>query len=172
MKQLVRNMIDKYPISKHGTHIAILEYSTGVSIYIPFNYSFEQNEILTALQSIRPSRGQTIDTEKVLKIIPDVFSFRNGGRPAASKALVIVTDDKPRKDLTKVADPLKKSGVRVYVVTVGKKVSPDDFIGIVPGTSLVYPANSTKEVPGLSESIRTDIAKVVREGEYKYYFQL
>jgi uncharacterized protein YegL len=165
MKQLVENMMNKYPISRHGTHIAVLEYSTGVSMYIPLDYSFDQNDLLAALQNLRPSRGKKVNTEKLLKFVSNVFSFRNGGRPAASKALVILTDDKPNKDLTEVAEPLKKSGVRIYVVTVGDKVSPDDFVDVVPEKSTTYPANSTDEVPDLSRQIEIDITKVVKEGK-------
>ena len=165
MKQLVKNMINKYPISEHGTHIAVLEYSTGVSMYIPLDYSFDQSKLLSALQNLRPSRGKKVNTEKLLKAASIMFSFKNGGRPEASKALVILTDDKPTKDLTEVAEPLKESGIRVYVVTIGDKVSPNDFIHIVPGTSTTYPANSTDEVPDLSSPIATDITKVVKEGQ-------
>jgi hypothetical protein len=165
MKQLVENMMNKYPISKHGTHIAVLEYSTGVSTYIPLDYSFDRNELLAALQTLRPSRGKQVNTEKLLKVVSNVFSFKNGGRPAASKALVILTDDKPNKDLTVVSEPLKESGVRVYVVTVGDKVSPDDFIDVIPGKSTTYPANTTDEVPDLSRPMEMDITKIVKEGK-------
>ena len=164
MKQLVANMMKKYPISKHGTHIAVLEYSEGVSTYIPLDYSFDRNELLNALQNLRPSRGNQVNTEKLLRVVPNVFSFKNGGRPAASRVLVLLTDDKPNKDLTMVAEPLKESGVRVYVVTVGDKVSPDDFIDVVPGKSTTYPANVTDEVPDLSRPMEIDITKIVKEG--------
>ena len=165
MKQYVENMISKYPISKHATHIAVLEYSTGVSMYIPLDYSFDRSELLAALQNLRPSQGNQVNTEKLLKIVSNVFSFKNGGRPDASKALVILTDDKPKKDLTMVGEPLKESGVRVYVVTIGDKVSPDDFINIVPDKSTTYPANSTDEVPHLSRPMEIDITKIMKEGK-------
>lgn len=163
MKQLVKNMINKYPISRHGTHIAILEYSASVSTYIPLDYTYDENELLTSLQNLRPSRGKKVNTEKLLKVVSRVFSFKNGGRPAASKALIILTDDKPNKDLAEVSEPVKESGVRVYLITIGKKVSPDDYIDIVPGRSTTYPANSTDEVPRLSGPIEADITKDVQE---------
>ena len=167
MKQLVKNMMDKYPLSEHGTHIGVLEYSAGVSMYMPLDYSFDQKELLNALQNLRPSRGKKVNTEKLLKAASMMFSFKNGGRPAASKALVILTDDKPNKDLTEVAEPLKESGIRVHVVTIGHEVSPDDFVHIVPGTSTTYPANSTDELPDLSRLIETDVTKVVKEGMWQ-----
>ena len=134
-------------------------------MYIPLDYSFDQSKLLSALQNLRPSRGKKVNTEKLLKAASIMFSFKNGGRPEASKALVILTDDKPNKDLIVVAEPLKESGIRVYVVTIGDKVFPNDFIHIVPGTSTTYPANSTDEVPDLSTPIATDITKVVKEGQ-------
>ena len=167
MKQLVQNMIKKYPVSKHGTHIAILEYSTGVSVHVPLDFSFEQSEQLDALQNLRPSRGSEANVEKLLKVVSTVFSFKNGGRPSALKMLLLLTDEKPNKELTEVAKPLKQSGVRVYVVTVGDNVSPDDYVDVIPGKSTTYPANSTDEIPSLSEQIETDIIKVAKRGKLK-----
>lgn len=166
MKQLAENIIKKYPISEHGTHIAVLEYSSGVSMFIPLTYSFDQSRLLATLQSLKPSRGMNVNTEKLLEIVSTVFSFKNGGRPDSSKALVILTDDKPRKDLTEVSESLKKSGVRVYVVTIGDKVSPDDFGNVIPDNSTTYPVDSTDELPGLSKPVVSDITKVVKKGKF------
>ena len=168
LKEFVKNTTDKYPVSLHGTHIGVIEYSSAVPNFIPLNATYDLDEFIITLQGLQPSRGKRVDTEKLLKVASVVFGVKHGGRPEASKVLVILTDDKPtaRSPLAEITETLRETGVRVYVVAIGEKVNPDDYTGLVSDKSTIYPTNTTDEVPGLVTPMNVDITKAVTKREF------
>ena len=103
--------------------------------------------------------------EALRKSADEVFDVKSGGRPGASKVLIIVTDGKStgKEPPKRAVKPVKEKGVRVYVVNIGKDTDQDELKDIVPTDENIYPVKNPDEVPDVAsklvENIRKDIKK-------------
>ena len=94
LKAYVKETIKKLSLSEHETHVGLMEYSDTISVKFKLNDAFDRNSINTLVDNVSPSRGTKAVTDKVLANAANVmFSVNQGGRPGASKVLIILTDE-------------------------------------------------------------------------------
>ena len=167
LKEFVKNMSERYPMSMAATHIGVIEHST-ISSFIPLDRTYDRGEFLLALKNVQRSKDEKANTKELLKAVSNMFSFKHGGRPGAAKALVILTDDKPSKvtELEKATEPLNEVGVLISVVAIGENLRPVDFTDLVPDTSTIYPTNTTDELPGLVTTVQRHITITVQKRKF------
>jgi collagen type VI alpha len=165
-KDFVKVMLDNYTVSESETHVGIIEFSDKANVILQLNKLFEPTSIKDQVQRIIPSGGkETITDEALRKSADEVFDVKSGGRPGASKVLIIVTDGKStgKEPPKRAVKPVKEKGVRVYVVNIGKDTDQDELKDIVPTDENIYPVKNPDEVPDVAsklvENIREDIKK-------------
>ena len=125
LKEFVLKSLHSYDISRENTHVGVIEYSDQVSVKIPLHQFSTAQQLKEAVQNIQPSKGRGVLTDQVLdKAAKEVFSPSSGGRPGASKALVILTDDPSfgSRPVSEAVKPLQAMGVFVTVVAIGNRV--------------------------------------------------
>lgn len=149
-------MIDHYTISEKETHVGVMEYSNKPVIEIKLNEFYKSWNLKEALDRIKSSKGKGVATDEVLrKAANEVFSSENGGRPGASKALVILTDDKStgKEPLKEAVIPLNDKGVRIYVVNIGPNTDEKEITDVVPSNKTVFNTITTTDVPPLAPEL-------------------
>ena len=166
IKDFVKAVVDNYTVSETETHVGIIEFSDKANVILQLNKLFEPTSIKDQVQRIIPSGGkETITDEALRKSANEVFDVKSGGRPGASKVLIIVTDGKStgKEPPKRAVKPVKEKGVRVYVVNIGKDTDQDELKDIVPTDENIYPVKNPDEVPDVAsklvENIRKDIKK-------------
>ena len=166
IKYFVKAVVDNYTVSETETHVGIIEFSDKANVILQLNKLFEPTSIKDQVQRIIPSGGkETITDEALRKSADEVFDVNSGGRPGASKVLIIVTDGKStgKEPPKRAVKPVKEKGVRVYVVNIGKDTDQDELKDIVPTDENIYPVKNPDEVPDVAsklvENIRKDIKK-------------
>ena len=89
LRDFIEDMVDGFDISEEGTHIAVVEYSTTVSIPLEFNaYTGAQRNAANMKRAIRKiphSRGYTYINKALEKANTDVFSAKGGMRPNVTR---------------------------------------------------------------------------------------
>ena len=169
IKDLVKAMIDNYTISEAETHVGIIEFSDKANVILPLNKLFKPTSIKDHVQRIIPSGGKgTVTDEALRKSADEVFDVTSGGRPGATKVLIIVTDGKstgkePPKQAVK---PVKENGVRIYVVNIGEDTDKDELEDIVPTDENIYPVKNPDEVPDVATKLVEDIKKDIKKREF------
>ena len=166
IKYLVNATIDNYTISEPETHVGIIEFSDKANVILPLNKLFEPTSIKDQVQRIIPSGGkETVTDEALRKSADELFDVKSGGRPGASKVLIIVTDGKStgKEPPKRAVKPLKEKGVRVYVVNIGEDTDKDELKDIVPTDENIYPVKNTDEVPGIAPKLVEDIDKDIKK---------
>ncbi len=166
IKYFVKAVVDNYTVSESETHVGIIEFSDKANVILQLNKLFEPTSIKDQVQRIIPSGGkETMTDEALRKSADEVFDVNSGGRPGASKVLIIVTDGKStgKEPPKRAVKPVKEKGVRVYVVNIGKDTDQDELKDIVPTDENIYPVKNPDEVPDVAsklvENIRKDIKK-------------
>jgi collagen type VI alpha len=166
IKYLVNATIDNYTISEPETHVGIIEFSDKANVILPLNKLFEPTSIKDQVQRIIPSGGkETVTDEALRKSADELFDVKSGGRPGASKVLIIVTDGKStgKEPPKRAVKPLKEKGVRVYVVNIGEDTDKDELKDIVPTDKNIYPVKNPDEVPGVAPKLVEDIGKDIKK---------
>ena len=169
IKDLVKAMIDNYTISEAETHVGIIEFSDKANVILPLNKLFEPNSIKHHVQRIIPSGGkETVTDEALRKSADDVFDVTSGGRPGATKVLIIVTDGKStgKEPPKRAVKPVKEKGVRVYVVNIGEDTDKDELEDIVPTDKNIYPVKNPDEVPDVASKLVEDIDEDIKKRKH------
>ena len=169
IKKLVSNTLDRYTISPDKTQVAMIEYSDKPTIMFYLNDYKDRNTLQDAIDNIQPSRGKYTATDDALKLAADqVFSPERGSRPGVPKVLILVTDDKSTgsKSLREAAEPLRKKGVPIHVVTIGSKYDDVEIKDLVPTPGHVVSVNKPEEVGNLAPKITDTIDKNIEKSTY------
>ena len=96
--------------------------------------------------------GFTTRIDKALRRTQEeMFTIANGGRPGAGKLLILLTDGSQTKDAgaedpAVVAEELRREGIRLLVVGIGKGVNPTELERIAGDKSKVFTASSFDEL--------------------------
>ena len=166
IKNLVVTMLDNYNISEGGTHVGVIEFSNQANVVFPLNQLFDSTLIKDQVQRIVSSGGKETVTDEVLrKSANEVFDIKSGGRPGASKVLIIITDGKSTGDEPpkRAVKPVKEKGVRVYVVNIGEDTDKDELEDIVPTEKNIYPAKTTTQLPSIAPKLVENIDKDIKK---------
>ena len=177
IKDLVKTMLDNYTISESETHVGVIEFSNDANVIFQLDKLFELASIKDQVQRIIPSGGKETVTDEVLRKSTDqVFDAKSGGRPGASKVLIIITDGKSsgEEPPKRAVKPVKEKGVRVYVVNIGEDTDKDELEDIVPTEKNIYPVKNPDEVPRVAPKLVEDIDKDIKKRKFgvHYFSQL
>ena len=173
IKDLVKAMIDNYTISETETHVGVIEFSDKANVILQLNKLFEPTSIKDEVQRIIPSGGkETVTDEALRKSADELFDVKSGGRPGASKVLIIVTDGKStgKEPPKRAVKPLKEKGVRVYVVNIGEDTDKDELKDIVPTDENIYPVKNPDEVPDVATKLVDDIKKDIKKRRFWFHW--
>jgi hypothetical protein len=168
LKDTIKKILDSYTISRSATHVGVIEFSDDSNEKIRLTDSYDKNIIYSKIDGIEQSRGILRVTDEALKMAANrMFSVESGGRPGASRALVLLTAGKStgQQPLPEAVTPLENRGVRVYVVSVGDKVDKKEI------DSIVSPDQVFRTTPDNPQEVTLKIVKRINKDiqDRKYY---
>ena len=169
IKELAKNVLKRFIISKPATHIGLIEFSNEVTRVLPLNELYDVNDIKGVIDNINPSGGDGTATDQMLKEAAyEMFAVPAGGRADAGKVLVFITDSKSTgKDPLKVAvKPVHEKGILVYVVDIGDKTDPKELRDLTPSEKEVKKVKNPEDAPKVSDEIVDDIQRAIKESKY------
>lgn len=162
-KMLIKNIIDYYDISEPGTHVSILEYSEKPVVLFRLDKTYEVEELKVLVDKMKPSgKPGTATGDAIEKAGKELFGVKNGGRPSASKVLVIITDSsstsgRPPREAIK---PLKQAGVITYVINIAGKPSHEEAREITEPGNVITPEDKDS-IPDEATTIVKKINKKI-----------
>jgi hypothetical protein len=172
LKEAVLNMLDRYTISDKETHVGLIEFSSSVKVVSRLNKDNSVSRIKDILTSLQPSRRSARVTDDALQVASDkVFDVTAGGRPGASKVLIILTRGKSSGDTSpaEAVKPLKDMSVNVFVVNIGPKVDPEEAKDIATSEKHVVPVDDPDQTPEAMGRVVDKLTKDLNKGEVCVY---
>ena len=176
VKSFVLNVIAGFDVSKNGTHIGIISYSSDAKTIISFdqfddpNFDYEKlND--TIRDGLASPEGGTTRIDLALKTADEeLFSDITKYRSFVPKILLILTDGQQTKegvmnrvDLAVATRKLSRKGVEVFVLGVGDNVNIPEMLVIAGDKDEnVYLADNFDELETVVEGLVNSFCKVCK----------
>ena len=133
MKTFVASLAEKFQISPSGSRAAVVLYSTDATVSFTFGTYTSPETFRKAVMDLKHERGSTrID----LALREAYYSlFKEKTRFLAQKLIFVLTDgeqtkSRPYTRLDRASSRLKREGVRIIAIGIGKKVNMGELIQI------------------------------------------
>ena len=146
-KDFVRRVVGQFGISRTGTHVAVIVYSTRARVVIPFPRYNSYRRFYFAVGRLPYYRGVTRIDLALKAAAEDVFLPEGGSRSNVPKILVVMTDGFQTRTadsvpLDKAVLPLKAKGVQVYALAIGRYTKQYELRLIVERKANIFRANT------------------------------
>ena len=147
VKNFVVELASKFDISPGGSRAAVVVYSTRATTRIRFTDHSTYGSFANAVQRLRHERGYTRIDLALEKAYLDVFGSRGKSRFLVPKIAFVLTDGEQTRNgnelsLEVVSDGLKKKGVRIISIGIGKRVDKSQLTVIASSEKDVVIAES------------------------------
>lgn len=147
VKNFVVELASKFDISPGGSRAAVVVYSTRATTRIRFTDHSTYGSFANAVQRLRHERGYTRIDLALQKANLDVFGPRGKSRFLVPKIAFVLTDGEQTRagnelSLEVVSDRLKKKGVRIISIGIGKRVDKSQLTVIASSEKDVVIAES------------------------------
>uniref|UniRef100_A0A8C1IPS5 Integrin subunit alpha 2 n=1 Tax=Cyprinus carpio TaxID=7962 RepID=A0A8C1IPS5_CYPCA len=93
VRNFLIKLLENLDIGPDKTRVSIIQYSEDLSFLYPFSSDKNKDKVLSAASGIEQKTGEETNTFEALDYVRQTaFLPENGGRPGATKVLVVVTD--------------------------------------------------------------------------------
>uniref|UniRef100_H2LCI0 Matrilin 2 n=1 Tax=Oryzias latipes TaxID=8090 RepID=H2LCI0_ORYLA len=136
VKQFVNSIVDSLDISRTGTHVGLIQYST--------KYMGRGSRTGSALRHMFESS----------------FSSREGGRPNTQQVTIVFTDGRSQDDVSEWASKAKSSGITIYALGIGKAIEQElREIASEPNEMYLYYAESFEKMGEITQKLKSRMCK-------------
>ena len=165
-KQLVERLSSYYDVSKQDTRVGVVLYSDKAFTTLGMN-SYRDSSILRRAVGALPHLGGGNRKDKALVAARRMFKARRpSGSAQAAQVLVFITEGAQSGvaadmlPLEHAVHPLRKHGVRVIVVGVGRRVLYQELRSIVQDPNDIYLTTSLDDMEKATQELIKIICKV------------
>ncbi len=126
LKDFVRNLIKRLPISQDETRVALISFNTNAKILIDLNNGTSFQILNETINILDNKAGGDTYTDRALKIAnEDILNEMNGMRSinkAVPKVVIVITDGESNKRNETIfeANRIKERGINVISIGIGK----------------------------------------------------
>ena len=147
-------VISSFHISTRYARVGIILFSTRPYLVIPLGRNRNKKTLFKAIDRIRYPRKGT-NTHLALRLAKRAF-FR--GRTSRKRVLLVLTDGKAARPVSAAASALKKAGVRIFAIGIGRKYNTKQLFQMASGRRYVYTA-SFRNLRSVVRSIKKKACK-------------
>ena len=133
----VKRMVVSFKISKRFTRIGIVLFSYRARLIFSFNTYSRARDILRAIDNIKYPSGGTKTGKAMSYAQRTLFSNRSSKR---KKVLVVMTDGHSQDRVSRPARALKRLGIEIFAVGIGKHYNIRQLFQIASSKRHVYTA--------------------------------
>uniref|UniRef100_A0A8C7YBQ0 Matrilin 2 n=1 Tax=Oryzias sinensis TaxID=183150 RepID=A0A8C7YBQ0_9TELE len=174
VKQFVNSIVDSLDISRTGTHVGLIQYSTKVRTEFTLGQYVTGDSIKQAVGRMQ-YMGRGSRTGSALRhMFESSFSSREGGRPNPQQVTIVFTDGRSQDDVSEWASKAKSSGITIYALGIGKAIEQElREIASEPNEMYLYYAESFEKMGEITQKLKSRMCKGERRhlGEVKSLLQ-
>lgn len=110
VKQFVSSIVDSLDISKTGTHVGLLQYSTKVRTEFTLGQYTTAQHIKTAVNRMQYMGRGSMTGSALRHMFESSFSAKEGARLSIPRVSIVFTDGRSQDDVSEWATKAKNSG--------------------------------------------------------------
>lgn len=111
VKQFVNSIVDSLDISKMGTHVGLLQYSTKVRTEFTLGQYSTAQHIQSAVNRMQYMGRGSMTGSALRHMFESSFSTKEGGRFNIPRVSIVFTDGRSQDDVSEWATKAKNSGI-------------------------------------------------------------
>uniref|UniRef100_A0A3B3C6L6 Matrilin 2 n=1 Tax=Oryzias melastigma TaxID=30732 RepID=A0A3B3C6L6_ORYME len=155
VKQFVNSIVDSLDISRTGTHVGLIQYSTKVRTEFTLGQYVTVDSIKQAVRRME-YMGRGSRTGSALRhMFESSFSSREGARPNTQRVTIVFTDGRSQDDVSEWASKAKNSGITIYALGIGKAIEQElREIASEPDEMHLYYAESFEKMGEITQKLK------------------
>ncbi|KAM6909716.1 matrilin-2-like [Xenentodon cancila] len=160
VKQLVNSIVESLDISRTGTHVGLIQYSTKVRSEFTLGQYTTAQGIRQAVARIQYMGRGSMTGSALRHMFEFSFSAKEGGRPNVPHVSIVFTDGRSQDDVSEWASKAKSSGVTIYALGVGKAIEQElREIASEPDEIHLYYAEDFEKMGEIAKKLKSRICK-------------
>ncbi|XP_061573879.1 matrilin-2-like [Cololabis saira] len=160
VKQLVNSIVDSLDVSRTGTHVGLIQYSTKVRTEFTLAQYTMAQDIKQAVARMQYMGRGSMTGAALRHMFELSFSAKEGGRPNMPRVGIVFTDGRAQDRVSEWASKAKASGVTIYALGVGKAIERElREIASEPEESHLYHAEDFKKMGEIAKNVKASICK-------------
>uniref|UniRef100_A0A3P8SF84 Matrilin 2 n=1 Tax=Amphiprion percula TaxID=161767 RepID=A0A3P8SF84_AMPPE len=163
VKQFVNGIVDSLNISRMGTHVGLLQYSTKVRTEFTLNQYSTVRDIKQAVTRMQYMGRGSMTGSALRHMYEFSFSAKEGARPNTPRVSIVFTDGRSQDDVSEWATKAKNSGthiisVTIYTLGVGKAIEQElREIASEPDEKHLYYAEDFEKMGEITKKLKSRI---------------
>ncbi|XP_042346288.1 matrilin-2-like [Plectropomus leopardus] len=156
VKQFVNSIVDSLDISRTGTHVGLLQYSTKVRTEFTLGQYTTVRSIKQAVSQMQYMGRGSMTGSALRHMFESSFSAKEGARPNIPRVCIVFTDGRSQDDVSEWADKAKNSGVTIYAFGVGKAIEQElREIASEPDEKHLYYAENFEKMGEITKKLKS-----------------
>uniref|UniRef100_A0A3P9DUM7 Matrilin 2 n=1 Tax=Maylandia zebra TaxID=106582 RepID=A0A3P9DUM7_9CICH len=158
VKQFVNSIVDSLDISKMGTHVGLLQYSTKVRTEFTLGQYSTAQHIKSAVNRMQYMGRGSMTGSALRHMFESSFSTKEGGRFNIPRVSIVFTDGRSQDDVSEWATKAKNSGITIYALGVGKAIEQElREIASEPDEKHLYYAEDFEKMAEITKKLKSRI---------------
>ncbi|KAG7237307.1 hypothetical protein INR49_032490 [Caranx melampygus] len=158
VKQFVNGIVSSLDISKTGTHVGLLQYSTKVRTEFTLGQYTTVQGVKQAVSRMQYMGRGSMTGSALRHMYESSFSAKEGARANIPRVCVVFTDGRSQDDVSEWATKAKNSGITMYVLGIGKAIEQElREIASEPDEKHLYYAEDFEKMGEITKKLKSRI---------------
>lgn len=161
MKTFMKNIVNSFIIARDKVRIGVVQYSKNPQKEFYLNDFYNDTEIKQKIESIVQLKSTTF-TGEALRFVKSIFEPANGGRKnqGVLQSLIVMTDGKSNDSVNEAAIALRKYGINIFSIGIGKEITESYELNQIAGSSKrVFRVNNFNELETIEKTIFKEVCE-------------
>ncbi|KAM9309426.1 matrilin-2-like [Pholidichthys leucotaenia] len=158
VKQFVNTIVDSLGVSKAGTHVGLLQYSTKVRTEFTLGQYTTAQGVKRAVNRMQYMGRGSMTGLALRRMFESSFTAKEGARLDVPRVSIVFTDGRSQDDVSEWASKAKNSGITIYALGVGKAIEQElREIASEPDEKHLYYAESFEKMEEITKKLKSRI---------------
>uniref|UniRef100_A0A3Q2PVC2 Matrilin 2 n=1 Tax=Fundulus heteroclitus TaxID=8078 RepID=A0A3Q2PVC2_FUNHE len=158
VKQWVNSIVDSLDISRTGTHVGLIQFSTKVHTEFPLGRHRTAQDVKRAVAQMQYMGRGSMTGSALRHMFQFGFSEKEGARSNIPRVCVVFTDGRSQDDVSEWATKAKNAGVTIYALGVGKAIEQElREIASEPAEMHLYYAEDFEKMGEITKKLKSRI---------------
>uniref|UniRef100_A0A8C5QE72 Collagen alpha-1(XXI) chain n=1 Tax=Leptobrachium leishanense TaxID=445787 RepID=A0A8C5QE72_9ANUR len=160
-KSWLINITSSFDIGPAYTQVAVVQYSDAPRLEFPLGQHRTNQQLITALKSMKYLGGNTQTGRAIKFATENVFPTSQRTNVAKNRIAIVVTDGKSQDDVIQSAAQARDENIIMFAVGVGSEITKSELVAIAnsPSTDYVLYAEDYTTIDKIKETMQQKICE-------------